>query len=251
MGIRWYGLAYAAGFAAAWFLFERWRKSGWLPLKNSDASSDLISFAIAGTIVGGRLGYCFLYDLHTTLANPFSIFEIWNGGMASHGGVIGLVAASWIYARKNSISHLRLMDAFSIAATPGVFLGRLANFVNGELWGRPSDAAWAVVFPNSPAPLVPRHPSQLYEAMLEGLVLGALLVLAKSCFKKREGIVFASVLVLYPVLRIFVESFREPDKQIGFLLGGWTLGQWLSFAMLWGGLLFFFYLFRKSNNSAL
>ncbi len=233
-GIRWYGLAYLAGFMIAWRLFLRWSREGWLPL-DAGAAGDLLTAAIIGTLLGGRLGYCLLYDLPMTLRDPASVIAFWRhgglSGMASHGGVLGMVAGAWWFARQRKVSPWRFWDAIALAAPPGIFLGRIANFINGELWGRPSNAPWAVIFPDSPAPLVPRHPSQLYEALLEGLLLGAVLWTIQRR-TPREGAVFAGVLTAYPLLRILGECFREPDIQIGYMAFGLTQGQILSLAML-------------------
>ncbi len=234
VGFRWYGLAYVAGFIAGYFMMRRWQREGWLPLL-LERVSDFLTWAIVGILAGGRLGYALFYDLQHTLRDPLSLFRVWEGGMASHGGILGLIAAAWLFGRREGVTPWRLADALSLAATPGIFLGRIANFINGELWGRPTTVPWAVVFPASPTPFVPRHPSQIYEALLEGLFLGLVLL----AVKKRTvlpGAVFCALLVAYPLVRILGEFFREPDAHIGYLWFGWTEGQWLSAGMIIAGI---------------
>lgn len=235
VGLRWYGLAYVAGFAIGWWLLRRWSREGWLPVPEREVGDFLFWVAFLGVVVGGRLGYCLFYRWHETLADPLSVLRVWEGGMSSHGGIAGLWVSVWIFSRHKNLSLLRLADSLALASTPGIFLGRLANFVNGELWGRASSVPWAVIFPDSPMPLEPRHPSQLYEAGLEGLVLGAILFGIKR-MTRREGAVIAGLMVSYPVLRIIGECFREPDAHIRYLLGGITYGQVLSGGMLVLGL---------------
>ena len=230
LGPRWYGIAYLAGFGIAYQLFIRWQRQGWLSL-NIGLIPPFFTNVILGTLLGGRLGYCFFYDGTRTLAEPWTIFQVWKGGMSSHGGIIGLTLAAWIFAKRHKLSPWHLWDAIAAAAPLGLFLGRIANFINGELWGRPSQVPWAVIFPDSPLPLQPRHPSQLYEAILEGILLGIILGLVK---KKTQipGTVCATFLTAYPLLRIIGEQFREPDVQIGYWFGFLTQGQLLSFIML-------------------
>ncbi|HPA18399.1 MAG TPA: prolipoprotein diacylglyceryl transferase [Verrucomicrobiae bacterium] len=231
VGLRWYGLAYVGGLAIGWWLLRRWSREGWLPVPEGEIGDFMFWVAFMGIVVGGRLGYCFFYRLPSTLADPLSILRVWEGGMSSHGGIAGLWVAVWIYSRRKHLSLLRLADALALASPPGIFLGRLANFVNGELWGRPSWVPWAVIFPGSPMPGVPRHPSQLYEAVLEGLVLGAILFGVKR-MTPRQGAVIGALMVVYPILRIIGECFREPDENIRYLWGGLTYGQVLSAGML-------------------
>ncbi|MBX7156919.1 MAG: prolipoprotein diacylglyceryl transferase [Verrucomicrobiae bacterium] len=234
-GIRWYGLAYIAGFLIGYFLCQHWRKQGWLPLSAQEIEALMTQVIILGTLIGGRLGYCLLYDWPTTVTKPWSILQVWKGGMSSHGGIVGLLIASAIFAKRHQTSIWRLWDALALAAPPGIFLGRLANFMNGELWGRAANVPWAVIFPDSPTPLQPRHPSQLYEAVLEGIILGFILWAVKRK-TKTPGFIFATLLITYPLLRIVGEQFREPDAQIGFWFGFLTQGQLLSLLMLMSGL---------------
>jgi phosphatidylglycerol:prolipoprotein diacylglycerol transferase len=230
-GIRWYGLAYIAAFAIAYQLFARWTKAGWLPLHRERVGDFLVEAGVLGTLVGGRVGYCLIYATTEWLHDPLMVFRVWEGGMASHGGIVGIFLGAWWFARRHHLPLLRLLDALSLAATPGIFLGRMANFINGELWGRTTDVAWGIIFPNSPQPWTPRHPSQIYEALLEGLLLGVIGWLVKRKIPMR-GAVFAIICTAYPALRIVGECFREPDPQIGWLAAGLTMGQWLSIGML-------------------
>lgn len=246
-GLRWYGLAYVAGFAIGWWLMLRWSREGWLPIPEAEVGDFLFCVAFLGVVVGGRLGSCLLYFPRSTLADPLSILRVWEGGMSSHGGIAGLWVAVWIYSRKKKVSLLRLADALALAAPPGILLGRIANFVNGELWGRPTEVPWAVIFPNSPGGLEPRHPSQLYEAGLEGVVLGAILFAVKR-FVPRPGGVIAALMMTYPVLRIIGECFREPDADIGYLAWGMTYGQVLSLGMLAAGLGLAFWIHRAGRR---
>ena len=234
-GIRWYGLAYLAGFGVAYRLFIKWQREEWLPLNQTEISP-LLTALILGTLAGGRLGYCLFYAAPQTFAQPWTILQIWKGGMSSHGGMIGLALTAWLFAKHHKISPWRLWDAISFAATPGIFFGRIANFINGELWGRPTQVPWAVIFPDSPLPLQPRHPSQLYEAGLEGLALGIILWIVKT-YTKTPGLILATLLTAYPIARIIGEQFREPDPQIGFWFNFLTQGQLLSLLMLGVGLL--------------
>jgi phosphatidylglycerol:prolipoprotein diacylglycerol transferase len=197
---------------------------------------DFLVWAIVAIVLGGRLGFVLFHQLEYYLANPAEIVEVWHGGMSFHGGLLGVLLGLLLFAHRREIPFLALTDIVAAAAPIGLFLGRLANFVNGELWGRPSDAPWAMVFPNGgPAP---RHPSQLYEAGLEGVVLFLLLFfLARSpAIRVRLGLLSGVFLTGYGMSRVFVELFREPDREIGYLIGGTTMGQWLSLPMLAGGI---------------
>ncbi|MGF1677639.1 MAG: prolipoprotein diacylglyceryl transferase [Candidatus Methylacidiphilales bacterium] len=238
-GIRYYGLAYLVSFwilfwGMGWFFQRGWSE---VPLEKR---GDLLTWAVVGTLLGGRLGYCLFYDWDTTWRDPLSVIAFWRGGisgMASHGGFVGVVLAIGWFARRHRYAIWKLYDAVAIWATPGFFLGRLANFINGELWGRPATIPWAVIFPDSPlvdGRLVPRHPSQLYQALLEGLLLFVLLMWMRWR-NPRPGLISAVMLAGYGVARIVGECFREPDAHIGYLWGGLTQGQVLSFFLIFGG----------------
>jgi len=204
-------------------------------MKEIDAD-DFLVWATIGVVLGGRLGYVLFYKLGFYMDNPLAILQVWRGGMSFHGGLLGVVVAGYLFARRRAISFLSAADAVACVAPIGLFLGRLANFINGELFGRPSDVPWAMVFPGGgPAS---RHPSQLYEAALEGIVLFVVLkVLWRvEAVHVRPGFLFGALLVGYAMARAVVEIFRQPDAHIGFLAAGTTMGQWLSVPMLALGL---------------
>lgn len=224
---RWYGLMYILGFIAAYFLITgRARKSGDNLSKNDVA--DLIFALALGVILGGRFGYIVFYNLAYYLQNPLKLFAIWEGGMSFHGGVIGVIVAGVIFSRRRKVSFLRLADLCAQAAPVGLGLGRIGNFINGELFGRQTGVPWGVIFREGGG--VPRHPSQLYEAFLEGPVLFvALYLLGRK--KKPAGTIFWAFISLYGLFRFIVEFFREPDIQLGFITGSFTMGQVLSLPM--------------------
>lgn len=233
--VRWYALAYITGILAGW-KYCQWlnrRPSGLVP---QTALDDFLAWAVLGIILGGRLGYVLFYQPSYFLANPLAILEIWRGGMSFHGGVAGTIIAMMLFARARQIPLLALTDLVSAATPIGLALGRIANFINAELYGRPTDVPWAVVYPTGG--LVPRHPSQLYEALLEGVMLFLLLFLLARVFEARKwpGLISGVFLLGYGAVRIFAEFFREPDPQLGFLWGGATMGQLLSLPMMAGGL---------------
>lgn len=223
-GIRWYGLSYLAGFAIAMLLFNLYSKKGRSPLSPDDNSS-LITYLLFGVIVGGRLGYMLFYDFGNFVSNPLSLFQIWKGGMASHGGFIGVVLAMVFFARAKKVSFWKIADIVTTVCTPGIFLGRLANFVNGELWGKVSDVPWAMIFPRSAAAgtavenIAARHPSQLYEAFAEGLLIFAFLQWRFWRGNLPKGRIAGEFLSLYAVVRIVCEIFREPDVGVEPILG--------------------------------
>jgi phosphatidylglycerol:prolipoprotein diacylglycerol transferase len=237
IAIRWYALAYIAGIVLGWVYARALLKnaklwSGPAPI-NLVQIDDFILWVTVGIILGGRTGYVLFYNLPFFVQHPAEIFELWKGGMSFHGAFLGCVAAVMLFARGNNVSILSLGDITTAVAPIGLFLGRLANFVNSELWGRPADPSlpWAIVFPNG-GPL-PRHPSQLYEAGLEGIVLFTVLaVLIRLGALKRPGLILGSFIALYGCARITSEFFREPDPQLGFLWGGLTMGMLLSIPMI-------------------
>jgi phosphatidylglycerol:prolipoprotein diacylglycerol transferase len=233
-GLRFYSLAYLTGFYVL-FVALRWQaKRGWSLLRG-DAISDYVTWvAMAGVILGGRLGYCLLYAPRQTFSDPAYFFMVWKGGMASHGGILGVILVMVFFARARKIPFYNLADATALFVPTALGLGRCANFLNGELWGRPANVWWAVIFPDAPlihGVNVPRYPSQLIEAVLEGLVL-QLLLLAVRFSTRREGAVALAFMGGYAVLRIVGEQFREPDEDIGFWFGTVTQGQLLSAIML-------------------
>ena len=226
--LRWYGLMYMLSFIIGFFVLRSLAKYRKLNLTTDDLY-DLLFYLILGVMVGGRLGYVLFYDLGSYLRDPLAIFKIWQGGMSFHGGFIGMLLAAWYITRKKRWNFFEIADLVSTAAPIGLGLGRLGNFINGELFGRPTNVPWAMVFPEGGT--MPRHPSQLYEAVLEGLVLFLIL---RWIYKKNfyPGTVFWALLAFYGLFRFLVEFVREPDIQIGFVLGPFTRGQELTFPML-------------------
>lgn len=262
--LRWYALAYIVGILIAWRLgvaavkrHTLWQND--TPPMSSSQIEDLLTWIILGVILGGRLGFVLFYEPAYYLANPREILLIWQGGMAFHGGLVGVVVASWLFAIRNAIPRQQLADLVAHTVAPGLLLGRLANFVNAELWGRPSDVPWAVIFPgraaqtcsNVAADICARHPSQLYEAMMEGAILGALLLwlVYRRQALLRPGLVCGTFLAGYGLARFIVEFFRQPDAQfvsLGNPLGlawhvggyGLSMGQLLSLPMIAVGVWF-------------
>lgn len=242
--IRWYALAYIAGILLGWLYARAIIQSqrlwgGPAPLSVRDFD-DFVVWVTLGIILGGRIGYVLFYNPAHFAAHPLQALQVWQGGMSFHGGFLGCVVSVILFARSRAIPVLPLGDITCAVGPIGLFLGRLANFVNGELWGRPTDVPWAFVFPAA-GPL-PRHPSQLYEAALEGIVLFVLLAAAlRAGALKRPGFVTGLFAIGYGLARIFAEFFREPDPQLGFLWGGLTMGMLLSLPMIIAGALFMAY----------
>ncbi len=243
LAIRWYALAYIVGLIGGWFYARRLasREALWTGLKRPSAADvdDLIVFVALGVVLGGRLGYVLFYNLESYLSNPSEILAVWRGGMSFHGGFLGAVLAIVLFARGRGLHPLAMLDMAAVVTPIGLFFGRIANFINGELWGRPApDLPFAVVFPHGGP--VPRHPSQLYEAFGEGLVLFVVLALAVRRFGFcRPGLLGGLFVLGYALVRIICEFFREPDPQLGFLFGasvdalrgGVTMGMLLSLPM--------------------
>jgi phosphatidylglycerol---prolipoprotein diacylglyceryl transferase len=254
IAIRWYALAYIVGIVAGWIYARALVKNerlwaGEVPITLVQLD-DFILWVTIGIIVGGRTGYVLFYNLAFFIQHPAEIFELWKGGMSFHGGFLGCVAAVMLFARRNNISILSLGDITTAVAPIGLLLGRLANFINSELWGRPADPSlpWAIVFPNG-GPL-PRHPSQLYEAGLEGILLFVVLaVMIRMGALKRPGLILGSFIALYGVARITGELFREPDPQLGFLWGGLTMGMLLSVPMIIVGIIIIVAAMRRKAPS--
>ena len=283
-GIRWYGLAYIAGFIAAFYLMKWLARNGYGSLRENQVGDFVFYAALFGVLIGGRLGYVLFYRPSMLSEDPLGIFRVWDGGMASHGGIIGLIIFSAIYARRHHISWTGIGDNLVAVAPIGLFCGRIANFVNGELYGRTTTVPWAIQFPaelldrpkeaalaieqtskidaslnNVPTiiaaarhsvqvreilagVLTPRHPSQLYEAFLEGALLFALLIFIRLKFKKPDGVATGCFFLFYPIMRIIGEAFREPDAP---LTGPFTRGQFLSLFMFIAGIGFLWSTRRK------
>ncbi|SKB28668.1 prolipoprotein diacylglyceryl transferase [Sphingopyxis flava] len=234
--IRWYALAYLAGvFVGYWYLLRLIAQPG-APMARRHAD-DMIFYAMLGIILGGRLGYVLFYNLGHYLQNPFEILALWDGGMSLHGGVAGVLIAIWYATRKEGLSFLRFCDYIACVVPFGLFFGRLANFVNGELWGRPTTVPWAIIFPGS-GTADPRHPSQLYEAGLEGIMMFAVLAFFfwRTRARYKPGFLFGMAAIIYGVSRFSLEFVREPDVQLGTLPWGLTMGQTLTVPMLIAGI---------------
>lgn len=244
LAVRWYSLAYLVGILAGWWLAAGRVKKYALPLSSKQVE-DAAFYVTLGIILGGRLGYVLFYGTAQYLTNPWEILAIWHGGMSFHGGIIGVILALYLFARRAKIPYLQLTDLVAPVVPIGIFLGRLANFANDELWGRVTDVAWAVRFPRGG--YVPRHPSQIYEACLEGIGLFIVLNLmykSKLC-RERIGLVSAVFLLGYALCRALIEQFREPDAQIGFLWGGLTMGQCLSLPVIALGVFLLWYSLKR------
>jgi phosphatidylglycerol:prolipoprotein diacylglycerol transferase len=238
LAVRWYALAYTVGIIAGWFyaraiIVSQRLWGGPAPFTLVDFD-DFVIWVTLGIILGGRAGYVLFYNVPHFAAHPLEIVELWNGGMSFHGGVLGCIVATVLFALRRNVPMLSLGDVTTAVAPIGLFLGRIANFINGELWGRPTDVPWAMVFPHGGP--IPRHPSQLYEATLEGLVLLVVLgLLVRMGALKRPGVVTGAFFLGYGLARIVCELFREPDAQLGFLWGGLTMGMLLCIPLILAG----------------
>jgi phosphatidylglycerol---prolipoprotein diacylglyceryl transferase len=240
IAVRWYALAYIVGILLGWLyaraIIRRNELWGSPPPMTVADYDDFVLWVTLGIIAGGRLGYVLFYNPSYFVAHPVEILQLWKGGMSFHGGFLGCVLAVVLFARQRGLSILSLGDITCAAGTIGIFLGRIANFINGELWGRPSDVPWAMVFPSGGA--LPRHPSQLYEAVLEGLVLFVVLnAMIRRGALKRPGLILGAFSFGYGVARTICEHFREPDPQLGFLWGGMTMGMLLSLPLILAGII--------------
>jgi phosphatidylglycerol:prolipoprotein diacylglycerol transferase len=246
-GIRWYGVAYAAGILFAAWIFSRWARQGRLAMP-VDQVGTLITYAAMGVLVGGRLGYCILYNAEEVLHHPLEILAVWHGGMASHGGILGLVFALWLFAHRRQIDLLQLLDAAAVGPL-GIAFGRVANFFNGELWGRPTTVPWAVIFPQAPLiqrASVPRHPSQLYACFIEGLLV---FFIAQWIYARttRLGLTTTVVCSLYGVGRFVDEFWRESDFGQPVYWGWMSKGQLLTIPVIVIGI---FLAIRQSQQGA-
>lgn len=250
VSVHWYGLMYLVGFALFWVLaMYRSKKEAWRAIK-PDQVEDLLFFGVLGVILGGRLGYCFLYQSGYYIEHLGAILRIWDGGMSAHGGVIGVIVAMAYFAKTRALNFLEVADFVTPLVPLGLFFGRIGNFINGELWGRvcSSDFALAMVFPRAGDGL-PRHPSQLYEAALEGLLLFAILW-CYSLKPRPSGQVAGLFCIGYGVMRFAVEYFREPDSFLGLLALGLSQGQWLSIPMIALGCFVFVLSARRASEHA-
>ncbi len=249
ISIRWYSLAYVFGILIGWWLGKKIIShiSKKINLRfNLTEFDDLVTYIIVSLIIGGRLGYIIFYNFSYYISNPLDIFKIWEGGMSFHGALIGIIIGTYLFSIRRHISTFFLLDVVACVSPVGIFFGRLANFVNGELIGKGTNLSWGVIFPA--VDMIPRHPSQLYEAVLEGIVL--FIVLNTIILKKNYKIGTCSYLFLifYGFFRIISEFFREPDAQIGYLFNLFSMGTALSFLMILSGLFIYHYLNKRNEN---
>jgi phosphatidylglycerol:prolipoprotein diacylglycerol transferase len=246
IAVRWYGIMYLIGFLVGYWVIksELRRRNG--PIAVSEAS-DLLFYLIVGLLAGARIGYVLFYNLPSYADAPWEVLAIWHGGMSFHGGLLGMLVAGAVFAKRRKASFLELADIGALAAPIGLMLGRIGNFINGELYGRVTSVPWGVVFPTGGH--LPRHPSQLYEAVLEGPVLFGLLWWVRKKTSK-NGVILGLFLAGYGISRFVVEFFREPDPQLGFVLMGLTMGQVLCMYMILGGLLLLSYCAVRRNSSS-
>jgi phosphatidylglycerol:prolipoprotein diacylglycerol transferase len=239
--IRWYGIMYVLGYAAG-AAMAKWRTRRGLWTLDGAAVDSLVAYLVVGMLVGARLVYVLVYDWPSYREDPLSVFAVWHGGLSFHGAAIGMAVACALFAWRRRLPWRMITDGLAVCATPGLFLGRIGNFINAELYGRPSQVPWAMVFPTDPLG-VPRHPSQLYQAVTEGLLLGLILLWLQSRIARRaatsgtikDGYLSAAFLIGYGVLRFFVEFTRQPDAQLGFVFGSLSMGQLLCVLMIVAG----------------
>ena len=234
--IRWYSLAYIAGIIIGWLLCKK------VFIRKSDINEkfdDYITYLVIGIIIGGRLGYIIFYNFSYYINNFFDIFKVWEGGMSFHGGLIGIIVASILFSKKNNQDSFLYMDLVSLVAPIGIFFGRLANFINSELYGTPTDIPWAVTFIQ--VDNLSRHPSQLYEAILEGIILFTILIYFKNKnYLKKPGLISGLFLIFYSIFRFFIEFVRAPDEQLGYLIFKLSMGQIISLIFLVIGIILFY-----------
>lgn len=242
--IHWYGLMYLIGFAFTWIVGKKRAERQDAPITPA-AVEDMVYYAALGVILGGRVGYVLFYNFSQFLHDPLMLIKIWQGGMSFHGGMLGVFIAMWIFAKKNQCTMFALTDFIAPMSPIGLLAGRIGNFINSELWGKVSDVPWAMVFPNGGA--LARHPSQLYEALLEGVVLYILLALYTR--KKRPTMsVTGMAIMTYGIFRFIVEFFRVPDAHLGYLVLEWvTMGQILSLPMILGGAALIYWAYAKKS----
>ena len=242
--IRWYGLMYVIGFIVVYFLLRSQVRKNSIPL-DKDGVYDFLSYAALGVILGGGLGYVLVYNFPYYISHPLDILSVWKGGMSFHGGFVGVLVAGWLFTRKRQIRFLQLADLAVLPVPIGLFLGRIGNFINGELFGRETDVPWCMEFPMG-GPIC-RHPSQLYEAFMEGIVLFSILFFL-SRKERPEGFLFGTFIACYGLFRTIGEFFRQPDPQLGFLIGPVTMGQMLSVPMIFVGMGVVIFSLRKNKK---
>ena len=237
--VTWYSLSYVASILIAWKYIQYLNKVTNSTIKEKFID-DLVTYIILGIVVGGRLGYVLFYDLEKNLANPLNIIRTWEGGMSFHGGLLGVIITSFIYCKMHKVSFLKIADFICCAAPIGLFFGRIANFINAELYGRYTEVPWGVIFPGQNHP---RHPSQLYESFSEGLLIFTILfVLYRyTKIKNYSGMISGLFLLLYALFRGIIENYRQPDEHLGFIISNYTMGQLLSLPMVISGFILIFY----------
>jgi len=252
--IRWYSISYILGIILGWLYANKIikhiakNKYNYQPITTSQFD-DLIIYLILGIIIGGRAGYIIFYNFGYYTQNFFDIFKLWQGGMSFHGGLIGVIIAIFIFSKKVKINFFKFSDIIACVAPIGIFLGRIANFINGELYGKISSIPWAVIFPNGGS--MARHPSQIYEAILEGIILFILInfLAIKKNLLFKTGYISSIFLILYSILRIFSEIFREPDMQLGYFLNYFSMGIMLSFITFLAGCFIIFFIKNNEQNN--
>jgi len=239
--IRWYSLAYIFGIIIGWLLCKK------IFIQKSDIIEkfdDFLTYLIIGIIIGGRLGYVIFYNFDYYISNIFDIFKVWQGGMSFHGGLLGIIVASILFSKKNNQNPFLYMDQIALVAPIGIFFGRIANFINSELYGVPTDVSWSVTFIQIDT--LSRHPSQLYEAVLEGIILFVILVyFRKKDYLKKPGLISALFLIIYSIFRFFVEYFRSPDEHLGYIVFDLSMGQIISVVFLIIGIILFFFKYEN------
>ena len=239
--IRWYSLAYILGIVFGWLLCKK------IFIQKSDIGEkfdDFVTYLIIGIIIGGRLGYVIFYNFDYYISNIFDIFKVWQGGMSFHGGLLGIIIASILFAKKNNQNPFLYMDQVALVAPIGIFFGRIANFINSELYGIPTDVSWSVIFIQIDN--LSRHPSQLYEAVLEGVILFIILIyFRKKEYLKKPGLISGLFLIFYSIFRFFVEFFRVPDEHLGYLIFDLSMGQVISVIFLMLGTILFYFKYEN------
>ena len=237
--IRWYSLAYIIGIVFGWYFAKKYFVN-----KNIFTKfDDYITYVIIGLILGGRFGYVLFYNFDFYSDNLLDIFKIWQGGMSFHGGVLGIILASIIFAKKNDDNVFEYLDVVALVSPIGIFFGRIANFINSELYGSITNVPWAVTFIK--VDNLPRHPSQLYEALLEGLILFLILIYFKNKFSKKPGLISGLFLIFYSIFRFFVEFFRLPDEQLGYIFFNLSMGQVISLIFILSGMILFYFKYEN------
>ena len=248
--VRWYSLAYVFGIIIGWWYGKKIINRNFIKYEGETLIKkfdDLITYLIISIIVGGRIGYVFFYNFDYYIKNPLDILKIWEGGMSFHGALIGIIIGTYFFSITRKIKVFLLLDIIACVSPIGIFLGRVANFINGELVGKVTNVPWSVIFPGVDA--LPRHPSQLYEAFLEGIIL---FLIVNICIHKKNysiGICSCQFLIYYGIFRIFSEFFREPDVQIGFLFGIISMGMVLSIVMIIAGIMIYYFLRKNEIKS--